>query len=146
MEIITQSKRYLPHELTTKLYSVNYYRQCKDISLTCRKYHISKASLMRWNKAYDGTRVSLAEKPHTPKTPHPNAHTKEELKWIEDIHRRNPKIGVCEMYGKLLSKGYTRHPGSLYRIFCKLGYRSKTVSTKEKSKHLGVYDTPEFIA
>ncbi len=55
MEIITHSKRYLPHEITTKVNSVKLYRQTQDISFVCRRYHISKASLMRWNKQYDGS-------------------------------------------------------------------------------------------
>ena len=136
-------KRYLPHETTTKVHSVELYRQMQDVEFVCRRYHISKASLMRWNKQYDGTKDSLQPKSHRPHSPHPNAHTEEELKWIRDYHRRNPGITVCEMYGKLCQeKGYTRHPGSLYRIFVKLGYREKAASTKEKSKHLGHYDTP----
>ena len=81
---------------------------------------------MRWNKLYDGTRESLIPKSHRPKTPHPNAHTEEELNWIRNYHRRNPNISLCELYGKLRTeKGYTRHPGSLYRVFIRLGYRQK---------------------
>ena len=38
-----------------------------------RRYHISKASLMRWNRLYDGTKESLMPKSHRPHTPHPNA-------------------------------------------------------------------------
>jgi transposase InsO family protein len=49
------------------------------------------------------------------------------------------------MYGKLLEKGCKRHPGSLYRVFVRLGYRKETESTKKKSKHLGHYDTPEDL-
>ena len=49
----------------------------------------------------------------------------------------------AELYGKLKEeKGYSRHPGSLYRVFVQLGYRKKAESTKEKSKHNGKYDTP----
>ena len=52
-------------------------------------------------------------------------------------------ISVCELYGKLLQeKAYSRHPGSLYRVFVRLGYRKKVASTKKKSKHNGHYDTP----
>lgn len=143
MDSITQEKRYLPHEITTKVGAVRLYRETKDIGFVCRRYHISKASLMRWNKKYDGTKESLQDKSHRPLTPHPNAHTEEELKWIRDYHRRTPNISVCEMYGELKrKKGYTRHPGSLYRVFVRLGYRKKTESTKEKSKHSGKYDTP----
>lgn len=146
MDSITQSKRYLPHENSTKINSVKLYRQTRDIGFVCRRYHISKASLMRWNKRYDGTKESLEPKSHKPLTPHPNSHTEEEIKWIKDYHRRNPNISICELYGKLREdKAYSRHPGSLYRVFVRLGFRKKVESTKKKSKHLGKYDTPEVI-
>ena len=146
MRSITQNKRYLPHEITTKVNSVKLYRQTKDISFVCRRYHISKASLMRWNKQYDGSRESLAPKSHRPHRPHPNAHTEQELSWIRNLHRRNPNISVCEMYGKLRQeKAYSRHPGSLCRVFVRLGYRTKRESTKKKSKHNGHYDTPKEL-
>ena len=146
MSSITQNKRYLPHEITTKENSVKLYRQTKDIGFVCRRYHISKASLLRWNKQYDGSRESLAPKSHRPHTQHPNAHTEQELSWIRNLHRRNPNISVCEMYGKLRQeKAYSRHPGSLYRVFVRLGYRTKVESTKKKTKHTGHYDTPEEL-
>lgn len=142
-EVKQENKRYLPHELTTKVNSVKLYRQTKDIDFVLRRYHISKASLMRWNRHYDGTRESLLPKSHRPHRQHPNAHTEEELTWIRNYHRRNPNISVCELYGKLRQeKAYSRHPGSLYRVFVRLGYRKKVESTKKKSKHLGHYDTP----
>ena len=138
-----KNKRYLPHEITTKVNSVKLYRQTKDIGYVCRQYHISKSSLMRWNERYDGTKESLLPKSHKPHSPHPNAHTEEELNWIRDYHRRNPNISVCELYGKLRQeKGYTRHPGSLYRVFVRLGFRKKVESTKKKARHNGYYDTP----
>ena len=146
MSSIAQNKRYLPHEISTKVNSVKLYRQTKDIGFVCRRYRISKASLMRWNKLYDGTRESLAPKSHRPHSPHPNAHTEEELTWIRNLHRRNPNISVSEMYGKLRqSKAYCRHPGSLYRVYVRLGYRQKVESTKKKSKHNGHYDTPKNL-
>lgn len=143
MNSIAQNKRYCPHEIKTKVSSVKLYRETKDIAFVCRRYHISKASLMRWNKLYDGTEESLMPKSHRPLSPHPNAHTEEELKWICDYHRRNPNISVSELYGKLRDqKAYKRHPGSLYRVFVRLGFRKKTQSTKKKTKHTGKYDTP----
>lgn len=142
-QINKQSKRYLPHELSTKVQSVNLYRNTKDISFVCRRYHISKASLMRWNKQYDGTKESLMPKSHRPISAHPNAHTQQELTWIKNYHRRNPNISICELYGKLRTeKGYSRHPGSLYRVFVRLGYRKQVESTKKKKKHTGTYNTP----
>lgn len=150
MSIVTQTshknKRYLPHELKTKLHAVKLYRKEKDINFVLRRYHISKASLMRWNRQYDGTKESLMPKSHRPHSPHPKAHTEEELNWIRSYHKRNPNISLCELYGKLRSeKSYTRHPGSLYRVFVRLGYRSKAESTKKKSKHLKHYETPKEL-
>lgn len=102
MNSITQNKRYCPHNLKNKLQSVITYINCKDIDYVCRKYHISKASLMRWHKKYDGTPQSLKNKSHKSLTPHPNSHTETELTWIRNLHRRNPNISVCEMYGAIL--------------------------------------------
>ena len=142
MNTITHSQRYLPHKLDTKFHATKLYRNGNSIDFVCRRYHISKSSLMRWNKMFDGTRESLLDKSHRPLTPHPNAHTEQELKWIRDLHRRNPHISVCELYGKLRTeKGYSRHPGSLYRVYVRLGYSSKAPSTKKKSKPKP-YDTP----
>ena len=128
MDIVTQekknSKRYLPHTVSTKEGAVKLYRQTKDMDFVLRRYHISKASLMRWNRLYDGTKESLTPKSHRPHSQHPNAHTEEELTWIRNYHRRNPNISICELYGRLRQeKAYCRHPGSLYRVFVRLGYR-----------------------
>lgn len=145
MNTITYTQRYLPHQITTKFHAVKLYRTGVGVDFVCRRYHISKSSLMRWNKQFDGTKESLANKSHRPKSPHPNSHTEQELKWIKDLHRRNPHISVCELYGKLrVQKGYSRHPGSLYRIFVKLGFSSKAPSTKKK-RHNRPYDTPEEL-
>ena len=141
MIMVTQTekkcKRYLPHEVVTKTGAVNLYRTTGDIDLVCRRYHVSKASLMRWNKRYDGTRESLVPKPHTPHSPHPNAHTEQEITWILNYLRANSEISVCELYGKLLrEKGYRRHPGSL-SIGCLFGWDTgKDRNPQTKSRNI----------
>lgn len=145
MNNITHSQRYLPHTLKTKFHAVKLYRAGNSISYVCRRYKISKASLLRWNSRFDGSRNSLRDKSHRPLSSHPNAHTHEELKWIHDYHRRNPHISLSELYGKLrANKGYSRHPGSLYRVFCRLGFSGKAPSTKNKRKPQP-YDTPKEL-
>ena len=61
--IITDNnkKRYLPHDINTRKYAVEMYRNCGDIDYVCRKYHISRISLWRWNKQYDGTKESITD-------------------------------------------------------------------------------------
>ena len=145
MNSISHSNRYLPHENLTRFHAVKLYRTGVGVSFVCRRYHISKASLMRWNKRFDGSPDSLADKSHRPHTPHPNAHSETELKWIHDLHRRNPHISLLEMYGKLkTNKGYKRHPLSLYRVFVRLGFSSKAPSTK-KAYVPKPYHTPDKI-
>ena len=46
MNIIYENKRksesFLPHELNTRKYAVESYRNGNSISYVCRKYHISR--------------------------------------------------------------------------------------------------------
>ena len=145
MEIISQTQRYYPHDLTTKLNAVKLYRNGNPISFVCRRYKISKASLMRWNKRYDGSKESLLDKSHKPNTPHPTAHTELEIKWIKDYIKRNPNISMIELYGKLrIKKGYSRHACSLFRVLRKMGYykQRQEIHTKYTPKP---YETPENI-
>lgn len=122
MNSISQNLRYLPHELKTRENAVKTYRNRNSIEYVCRKYHISRTSLYRWNKRYDGTKDSLVDQSHKPFTLHPNAHTNEKITWIKNLVRRNPHITLCELWMKLrVNKGYSRHIGSLYRVMRKLG-------------------------
>lgn len=144
MTSISHSQRYLPHDLNTKFYAVKLYRQGYSISFVYRRYKISKRSLMRWNKKFDGTKESLIDKSHRPLSPHPNAHTEQELKWIENYLRRNPHISMCELYGKLrVEKGYSRNASSLFRVLRKMGiYVNKEKKERYTPKK---YDTPSNI-
>lgn len=140
-----KNQRYLPHELKTRLHAVITYRNGNKSTYVCRKYHISKSSLSRWNRKYDGTIESLLDKSHRPLSKHPNSHTDLEIKWIKDYIRTNPHITICELWYKLkLNKGYSRHPASLYRFLRKLGFYNE-INVKGTSKYTPKhYVTPKF--
>ncbi|MFA5602182.1 MAG: DDE-type integrase/transposase/recombinase [Bacilli bacterium] len=145
MNIISHDSRYLPHEFQTRLNAVKLYRNGYKSSYICRKYHISKASLSRWNNRFDASKESLLDKSHKPLSPHPNSHTPLELKWISDFLRRSPNLTFLELYGSLrIKKGYSRHPVSLYRVMKRLGYYKKQIYVKNKYKPKP-YDTPSNI-
>lgn len=114
MNTITHSQRYIPPKLETRFHDAKLYRSGCSVDFVCRRYHISKSSLMHWNKYFDGTKESLLDKSHRPKTQHLNFHTSQELKWTRDFHRHNPHISVCELYGKLISKKITQDILTLY--------------------------------
>ena len=149
--IITEKnkKRYLPHEINTRKYAVEMYRNCGDINYVCRKYHISRTSLWRWNKKYDGTKESITDKSHKPKRRHPNAHTNQEIRWIRNYVRRNPRITLCELWMKLKrEKGYTRTITALYRVMRRLNikfYKGMNIKDTSKKKHNQHYETPKKI-
>ena len=145
MNSITYTQRYYPHELKTRYHACLLYQNKRNtITYVCRRYKISKASLMRWMKRFDGTKESLMDKSHRPKTPHPNSHTEEENTWIKNLLRRNPYISMIELYTKLLDRGYARHPSSLFRYLQKQGFYKQTKETK-KTYIPKPYYTPKQI-
>ena len=62
MTSISHTQRYIPHELNTKYYATKLYRSGYPVSFVCRRYKISKSSLMRWNRKFDGSKDSLIDK------------------------------------------------------------------------------------
>ena len=145
MNIIPQNQRYLPHKIETRYHAVKTYRNGYSIDFICRRYKVSKASLMRWNKKFDGTKESLMDKSHRPLSKHPNSHTNEELSWIKNYIKRNPNISLIELFYKLkTNKGYHRHPCSLFRVLRKLGFFKD--SKKKKKRYIPKpYNTPTAL-
>ena len=147
MKSISQiNKRYPPHELKTRIYAVETYRIGNSIDYVCRKYHISRISLWRWDKKYDGTTESLMDKSHRPISRHPNAYTDEEIKWVKDLIRRNHHITLCELWIKLkINKGYNRHIVSLYRVLKRIGFYNQPLTSGTSKYVPQKYDTPKTI-
>jgi transposase InsO family protein len=135
-----------PHSIKTRIKAVETYRNTNcSVEHICRKYHVSKASLMRWNKKYDGTIQSLMDQSKRPLTPHPKAHTEVEINKIQALVKRNPNIGLNEIYTKLrISIAYSRHYASLYRVLKRLGFYD--VPIKQKAKYVPKpYHTPQSV-
>ena len=88
-----------------------------DTLTICRRYKVSRVTLWRWKRQYDGRLGSLEPKFSRKHIHHPNEQTEEEKNNIKNLIRRNPDIGLNELYGKLrLNYAYTRNPVSLYRL------------------------------
>lgn len=137
-----------------KIYKVAYTKEEKlkalilwkrsSIEFVAHRYHCSFRSLYRWKAKYDGTIESLDNKFSRKDMLHPNRHTEEEIKHIQDLIRRNPHIGLNELYGKLrLNYSYRRHPMSLYNFLRRHGWygdvKKKTIYKPQP------YDTPLHI-
>ncbi len=100
--------------------SLMQYAQKYGVSRASRKYNKSRSYIYFWKKRWDGSVASLAcasRRPHS----HPNQHTEDELKLIRDMRRRNPTLGMLELWHRLRQRGYSRCPESLFRVMRKLG-------------------------
>ena len=90
------------------------------VSRASRKYNKSRSYIYFWKQRWDGTTASLACQSRRPRS-HPNQHTEDELKLIRDMRRRNPELGMIELWHRLKKRGYTRCPESLFRVMRKMG-------------------------
>jgi transposase InsO family protein len=96
------------------------YAKKHGVARASRKYNKCRSYIYFWLKRYDGTLESLvcqSRRPHG----HPNQHTKEEIQWIEALHKRSPHLGMIELWHRLRKRGYTRRPESLFRVMRRLG-------------------------
>ena len=88
-----------------------------NVKIICRRYKISRTTLWRWRKQFDGTLESLEPKFSRKDILHPNRQTEFEIQSILNLIRRNPDIGLNELYGKLCRNyNYKRNPVTLYRF------------------------------
>ena len=100
--------------------SLMKYTEKYGVSRASRKYNKSRSYIYFWKSRWDGTVGSLScqsRRPHS----HPNQHTEAELKLIRDMRRRNPDLGMVELWHRLRLRGYTRRPESLFRVMRKQG-------------------------
>ena len=100
--------------------SLMKYAQKYGVSKASRKYNKSRSYIYFWRSRWDGSAGSLACRSRRPHS-HPNQHTEAELKLIRDLRRRNPNLGMIELWHRLRKRGYTRCPESLFRVMRKMG-------------------------
>lgn len=104
------------------------------------KCHTSPSSIYRWREMLareNGDIRSLAKQSTRPKS-HPNAHTETEIKLIKDLRRRNPNIGLQDLWIKLRRRSYTRSQPALLKVLRRLGLqtnpKTKPSPTCKKSR------------
>lgn len=122
MDIITQMLKF--RQAVVKYYYIN------GATATSAVYKVSRSTIYRWVKKYDGTIKSLANKSRCPHRS-PRAHTEEEIKMIKDYKYKNKETGLVVLWVKLMRKGYTRSITSLYRMLVKLKIYQKAPKKKK---------------
>ena len=122
MATITQDMKYKQ--------SLMKYAAAHGVSKASRKYNRARSYIYFWLKRWDGNAESLrpmSRRPHH----HPNEHTPAELKLIHDMRRRNPRLGMVELWCKLRARGYSRCIESLWRVLKREGL----IAVKEKDPY-----------
>lgn len=111
MSKITQDMRFRQ--------AVIEYSLKNGVTKAAIRYKTTRQYIYRWRKRYDGTLQSLAERSHRPHS-HPNQHTEDEIKLIQNMRRRNPHAGLVVFWVKLRQRGYARSISGLYRVLRRL--------------------------
>ena len=110
--------------------SLMKYAAAHGVSKASRKYNRARSFIYFWLKRWDGSVESLRPESRRPHH-HPNEHTQEELKLIRDMRRRNPRLGMVELWCKLRNRGYSRCLESLWRVLKREGL----ITVKEKDPY-----------
>ena len=122
MTTITQDMKYKQ--------SLMKYATVHGVSKASRKYNRARSFIYFWLKRWDGNIESLRPESRRPHH-HPNEHTPEELKLIHDLRRRNPRLGMVELWCRLRKRGYSRCIESLWRVLKREGL----IAVKEKDPY-----------
>ena len=104
------------------------YSEKNGVTKAADRYQVSRNSIYRWLKRYDGTWQSLQDRSHRPHH-HPAEHTQEEYDLIRRYWRRN-KDDRMILWMKIREKGYTRSYKSMCRALKRMQLKSE-----EKARH-----------
>jgi len=114
----------------------------KSVTMVANRHHISRMSIYRWQKRYNGTVESLYEKSHRPHS-YPWQHTTEELKLIRRVWSHNKGLGLVCLHMLLEDRhGYTRSTCSLNRVMKRMEIGRKKQRKKQYVPQ--PYDTPKM--
>ena len=113
---------------------VNYAKN-HSVSDTAIRYGVSRKTVHKWIKRYDGTTNSLMDRSHRPHH-NPRKHTESELRKIRRRLKKHKWTDLIRAYQELVEKdGYTRSYGGFKRVARQLkSLKPKKAKRKKKPK------------
>ena len=112
MSKYTQEEEYRQQVLT-------YEEKGHTVTETARRYHLSRKTVYKWLKRWDGTKESLKDRSRRPKRS-PQAQTEEEKKIIIQQAKKYKWEDTILAYQGAKERGYTRSYGCFSRAIRKL--------------------------
>ena len=121
---------------------LKYYLKHKNATETAIRYKISRKTLYKWLKRYDGTWQSLVEQSRRPHSS-PRAHTAEEIRQIRRLAKKHNWEDLILAYQEMREKyGYMRSYGGFKRIVSKL--KAAKGNKKRKGRKNKPYQRAEY--
>ena len=119
------------------------YLQNHTVTETAIRYKVSRKTVYKWLKRYDGTLESLEDRSHRPKSS-PKAHTEEELKRIRRCLKKYKWHDLILAFQEMKEKyGYNRSYGGFKRVAAKL--RADKVTKVKKKRKPKPYKRADYI-
>lgn len=124
------------------LSQVKYFRQRMikylsnhTVTETAIRFKVSRKTVYKWKKRYDGTVDSLSDRSHRPHNI-PKSHSEQELKLIKRLAKKHNWTDLILVYQELKERyNYNRSYGSLKRVISKIKAQ-KAKKNKKKAKAL----------
>ena len=121
---------------------LKYFLKHKNATETAIRYKISRKTLYKWLKRYDGTWQSLVEQSRRPHSS-PRAHTAEEIRQIRRLAKKHNWEDLILAYQEMREKyGYMRSYGGFKRIVSKL--KAAKGNKKRKGRKNKPYQRAEY--
>ncbi|MCD8090358.1 MAG: DDE-type integrase/transposase/recombinase [Clostridiales bacterium] len=107
------------------------YLENHTVTETAIRFRISRKTVYKWLKRYDGMLKSLEDRSHRPHHS-PRAHTEEELKLIRRLAKKHKWKDLILFFQELRDKyGYKRSYGGMKRVISRM---KKAAGTPKKPK------------
>lgn len=126
MDSITQTAK-------TRLSAIKFAKS-HGVTKAAGEFRVSRQTIYRWRKRYDGTEESLTPKSRRPHH-HPNEHSPEEIKLIKEIRMKYPHDGLNIFWHRLCCEDYTRSMSGLFRVMRRLDL----CRAKPQNPNVGVF-------
>lgn len=110
------------------------YSENHTVTETAIRFHISRKTVYKWKKRYNGTLESLNDRSHRPHN-FPRVHTDDELRLIRRIAKKHKWTDIILIYQELKERyGYERSYGGLKRVISKLRGKKRKKKVRRKNK------------
>ena len=104
------------------------YAEKNGVTKAADRYRVSRNSIYRWMKRYDGSWQSLKERSHRPHH-HPAEHTQEEYDLIRRYWQRNKNDRMI-LWMKIRDQGYSRSYKSMCRALKRMQLKNEEKARK----------------